>query len=160
MAQNYEMVITKNKISLYRDYESIKKKICEIWRRINNEQSIESVPCHNDPLCENWIRGETALYLIDWEYGGMNDPVWDLADLSLEAEFGVVEDDMLLEHYFGNVSWQILERFWANKVYIDYLWMLWGKSRSVYEPEKMEDYAYHRYIRLKEALKFIYKKIL
>lgn len=156
--QSYETVINKNKISLYSDYDNIKMKVSEIWRKIRSEQSIESVPCHNDPLCENWVCGTKKIYLIDWEYGGMNDPVWDLADLSLEAEFGEAEDNMLLQYYFGNVTNAILKRFLANKVYIDYLWMLWAKSRSVYEGEVMEQYANHRYNRLREELKCIYER--
>ena len=42
------------------------------------------VPCHNDPWPGNLLDADGPdgrIYLIDWEYSGMNDPMWDLADL-------------------------------------------------------------------------------
>ena len=43
-------------------------------------------PCHNDPVPENFLDLNDRVLLIDWEYAGMNDPAFDLAYLSLEAE--------------------------------------------------------------------------
>ena len=45
------------------------------------------------------------------------------------------------------------QRFFANKLYIDYLWTLWGKTRVAYDGEFMNHYAQERYERLKENLK-------
>ena len=41
---------------------------------------LPSAPCHCDPLCENFIDDEGAgrMWIVDFEYGGMNDPLWDL----------------------------------------------------------------------------------
>jgi len=62
----------------------------------------EPVPrslCHNDLVCENIVEGE-QLRLIDWEYAGMGDPLFDLAVViqhhALEPEFS----DHLLQSYF------------------------------------------------------------
>ncbi len=52
-----------------------------------NKLAITKTPCHNDPLCENWLRDPKRIYLVDWEYAGMNDPLWDLADISIEAGY-------------------------------------------------------------------------
>lgn len=41
----------------------------------------EKTLCHNDTYIVNWIVGEDALCLIDWEYAGLNDPVNDIATL-------------------------------------------------------------------------------
>ena len=43
-------------------------------------------PCHNDPVPQNFLNLGNRAMLIDWEYAGMNDPAFDLAYLSLEAE--------------------------------------------------------------------------
>ena len=44
-------------------------------------------PCHCDPLCENFLDAGERMWIVDWEYSGMNDPLWDLGDLSVEAGF-------------------------------------------------------------------------
>jgi thiamine kinase-like enzyme len=33
--------------------------------------------CHCDPLCENFLDTGTRMWIVDWEYSGMNDPMWD-----------------------------------------------------------------------------------
>ena len=58
-------------------------------------------PCHCDPLCENFLDTGERMWIVDWEYSGMNDPLWDLGDLSVEGEFGPEEDEELLAAYFG-----------------------------------------------------------
>jgi thiamine kinase-like enzyme len=58
-------------------------------------------PCHCDPLCENFIDTGERMWLVDWEYSGMNDPLWDLGDLSVEAAFGAEQDEEMLAAYFG-----------------------------------------------------------
>ncbi len=36
-------------------------------------------PCHCDPLCENFLDTGETMWIVDWEYSGMNDPMWDWA---------------------------------------------------------------------------------
>ena len=57
-------------------------------------------PCHCDPLCENFLDTGETMYLIDYEYAGNNDPMWDLGDFSVEAGFGPEHDAVLLDAYF------------------------------------------------------------
>lgn len=58
-------------------------------------------PCHCDPTGANMIDTGEHVFLIDWEYSGMNDPMWDLAYLSLEAGFDDALDRRLLQAYLG-----------------------------------------------------------
>ncbi|MEA2023482.1 MAG: phosphotransferase [Actinomycetota bacterium] len=61
----------------------------------------EMVLCHNDPYHLNFLDDGT-LWLIDWEYAGMNDPMYDLAGIAY-----TLDDkgrDLLLEAYFGSVA--------------------------------------------------------
>lgn len=95
MAKQYENIIQDNDVSLYSDYASVRNTIMQLSQ--NYLKNINKVPCHNDPLCENWVlQGTDKLYLIDWEYAGMNDPMWDLADVSIEADYSTDEDQLLL----------------------------------------------------------------
>ncbi|MEL7566249.1 MAG: phosphotransferase, partial [Dehalobacterium sp.] len=84
-------------------------------------------PCHNDTLPENWIVGDDKLYLIDWEYAGMNDPNFDLAALSLENSLSEEEERIFLsEYYGGEISEENYGRVVINKYLCDYLWALWS----------------------------------
>ena len=47
----------------------------------------------------------------------------------------------------------------ANKLYLDYLWTLWGKTRVPFSGDEMEQYALDRYMRLKINLK-IFEELL
>jgi len=154
MALSYEKIIKDNKVALYEDYDSIKNKIMQIKDTIDQAGISEKVPCHNDPLCENWIlSGAGQLYLIDWEYAGMNDGMWDLADVSIESGYSSELDQMLLEAYLEHEpSVNEKERFEANKLYLDFLWTLWGKARVPFDGDAMEAYAAERYERLKKNL--------
>lgn len=160
MAAAYEKIIFDNHVVLYADYPAIKKCIMDIKRHIDRNGAAPRVPCHNDPLCENWVLdGRGRMYLIDWEYAGMNDCLWDLADVSVEAALSQQEDAILLEAYFKREPLpDELERFQANKLYLDYLWTLWGKTRVPYDGESMEQYAAERYTRLKNNLRLHFEE--
>lgn len=85
------------------------------------------VPCHCDPLCENFLDTGTRMWIVDWEYSGMNDPMWDLGDLSVEAGFDAAQDRALLEAYFGGQPRPSDHgRMVIYKAMCDLLWTLWG----------------------------------
>jgi thiamine kinase-like enzyme len=153
MAAGYETIIRNNSVPLFDHYDAVKEQVMKIRSYVGSDQ-IAAVPCHNDPLCENWVLdSDGKLYLIDWEYAGMNDGLWDLADVSIEAGFSDEQDRMLLQFYFDrNAEPEETVRFYANKLYLDFLWALWGKTRVPFDGETMEVYAQERYLRLRQNL--------
>ncbi len=90
------------------------------------------VPSHCDPLCENFLDVGDRMFLVDYEYAGNNDPMWDLGDLSVEGEFSAEQDDALLVAYFGGrpPSDQV-GRMVVYKALCDLLWTLWGVLQHV-----------------------------
>lgn len=85
------------------------------------------VPCHCDPLCENFLDTGDRMWVVDWEYCGMNDPMWDLGDLSVEAGFDAGQDAEMLQAYFeGPPSAADHGRMVIYKAMCDLLWTLWG----------------------------------
>lgn len=153
MAEGYEKIIREKQVSMFDDYMDVKKEVMRIKAEIDDVLEIRKVPCHNDPLCENWVEGDGRMYLIDWEYAGMNDGMWDLGDVSIEAGFDDTCDEMLLCAYLGREP-DIMEKrhFQASKIYVDYLWTLWAKTRVPYDGQPMEDWAVERYTRLKSFI--------
>ena len=84
-------------------------------------------PCHCDPLCENLLDDGRRIWVIDWEYSGMNDPMWDLGDLSVEAGFEDRQDQEMMEAYFDGPSRPAdFGRMVIYKAMCDLLWTLWG----------------------------------
>ena len=121
MAANYEKIICDNNVEMYDDYSEIKKIVMQIKAEIDNAVNAKKVPCHNDALCENWVIGNGRMYLIDWEYAGMNDGMWDLADVSIEAGFNEELDNLLLAEYLGKQPDVANKKhFLASKIYVDY----------------------------------------
>lgn len=154
MAAGYEKIIRDNAVPQFDGYAEMKEQIMQIRSYVETHSETPSVPCHNDPLCENWVLDNSGkLYLIDWEYAGMNDAIWDLADVSIEAAFSEAQEEAFLKFYFGREPEQAeVIRFHANKLYLDFLWALWGKTRVPFDGEEMEQYGQNRYARLKTNL--------
>src|SRR5438093_1430295 len=73
------------------------QKEAERVRAALNERPAALRPCHCDPLAENFLDTGTRIFIIDWEYAGNNDPMWDLGDVSVEAGFGPDQDAALLQ---------------------------------------------------------------
>ena len=67
------------------------------------------------------------MFLIDWEYAGMNDGIWDLAELSIEASYEHGQDELLLTAYLGRKPLPWIEAISLPISCMDYLWTLWAK---------------------------------
>ena len=55
---------------------------------------------HNDLLAANLIDDGERLWLVDWEYGGFNSPLFDLGGLASNNELPPELEEWLLEPYF------------------------------------------------------------
>ena len=160
MADLYEKIIRDGGVAFYEDYENVKQTVMDIKAAVDATGVAPRVPCHNDSLMGNWVLdGDGKLYLIDWEYSGMNEAMWDLSCLSIEADYSPDNDDQLLEEYYGrSATVEEKKRFVAAKMYVDYLWTLWGLTRVPFDGDFMQEYADGRYIRLKKNIE-AYKKL-
>lgn len=88
---------------------------------------VAPVACHCDPLCENFLDAGDRMWIVDWEYAGMNDPMWDLGDLSVEAGMDEATEEVLLAAWFGHEAPAPARgRVVAYKAMCDLLWTLWG----------------------------------
>jgi thiamine kinase-like enzyme len=84
-------------------------------RRIENafaKSPTPAVPCHNDLLPGNVLFAPDRVWLLDFEYAGMNDVFFDLGNLSVNSELSQEAEERLLTLYFGqvtNASWARLQ---------------------------------------------------
>jgi thiamine kinase-like enzyme len=87
------------------------------------------VPCHNDLLNANFL-DDGELRIVDWEYAGMGDRFFDLANLSINHDFGLDEDRILLAAYFGAERPADLASVRLMRVMSDFREAMWGVLQS------------------------------
>lgn len=118
-------------------------------------------PCHNDLVPENFLLNETGkLFLIDWEYSGMNDCYWDLASYLLESEATVEETTIFLTYYFERMPKQKdLLKIKIYQAFQDILWAIWSLVKKEKNINDFITYGQQRYERgsktIKELIKYV-----
>jgi thiamine kinase-like enzyme len=84
-------------------------------------------PCHNDLLNANFIRStDRRIRIVDWEYAGMGDRFFDLANFSINHELEPDEDDVLLDSYFGELRDRDREHLRLMRFMSDFREAMWG----------------------------------
>lgn len=86
-------------------------------------------PCHNDLLNGNFLLTDW-LYILDWEYAGMGDIFFDLANFSNNHELSPEQDRLLLHSYFGEVTSRHLAHLNIMKIMSDFREAMWGLVQS------------------------------
>ncbi|MCF8053309.1 MAG: phosphotransferase [Desulfobacterales bacterium] len=99
--------------------------------------------CHNDLLSENFIHDPNGkMWIIDWEYGGMNDPYFDLGDICVEHPLTVEQEEILLKTYCGEMSEGRLCRMRLHKLTADVWWGMWGMIQDKISSLDFDFYTY------------------
>ncbi|HEY0521614.1 MAG TPA: phosphotransferase [Ilumatobacteraceae bacterium] len=84
------------------------------------------VPCHNDLLPANVLFDADRVWLLDFEYAGMNDVFFDLANLSVNSDLGHDADERVLTLYFGRVSTAAWARLQLMKMMSEFREGMWA----------------------------------
>jgi thiamine kinase-like enzyme len=89
-------------------------------------QPLIRCPCHNDLLNANFLVTDRQLYILDWEYAGMGDIFFDLANFSNNHELTAEEDRLLLDCYFGRITPRNIAHLNIMKIMSDFREAMWG----------------------------------
>jgi thiamine kinase-like enzyme len=84
------------------------------------------VPCHNDLLTANFLFDGERLRIVDWEYAGMGDSFFDLANFSINHELGEEEREALLLAYFGELRPDDVSALELMTFMSDFREAMWG----------------------------------
>jgi thiamine kinase-like enzyme len=151
---NYLNMAKKLSATIPDGYEAVHKQ-AENVRTALASHDLPIAPCHCDPLAENFLDTNDRMVIIDFEYSGNNDPMWDLGDLSVEAEFDTDQDRVLMNAYFdGDPPAFDLGRMVLYKAMCDLLWTLWGVVQHANNnpAEDFWSYAVNRLDRCKRLM--------
>jgi thiamine kinase-like enzyme len=85
-----------------------------------------AVPCHNDLLNANFIRSPEGIRLVDWEYAGMGDRFFDLANFAVNHEFDGAGESALLAAYFGEARPADVAHLRLLRFMSDFREAMWG----------------------------------
>lgn len=126
MIDDYLKILSTKDVALPAGYHDVLRE-AENIRTALSQHPAQLVACHCDPLCENFLDTGDRMWIVDWEYSGMNDPMWDLGDLSVEGKFGEEQDEEMFRAYFGGEPKPAERgRIVIYKAMCDLLWTLWG----------------------------------
>lgn len=154
MIDDYLNILSGKDIDLPSGYADIVAAAQPVKQILHDAPAILA-PCHCDPLCENFLDDGQRMWIVDWEYSGMNDPMWDLGDLSVEAGFNAKQDLNLLHAYFDRAPTAAeTGRMIIYKAMCDLLWTLWGLIQHAdgNEAEDFNAYALTRFNRCKALM--------
>jgi len=102
-----------------------------IAARIEVQRSTDAhVPCHNDLLNANFLEDGERLWIVDWEYAGMGDRFFDLANFAINHELEDEASRAFLEAYFGELREVDGETLELMRFMSDFREAMWGVVQS------------------------------
>jgi thiamine kinase-like enzyme len=123
VVEAYRETAERRGVSIPDEYSWAKERADEIERA---RAGADVVPCHNDLLNANFIVDGERLWLVDWEYAGMGDRFFDLANFSINHELGEEENEALLEAYFGEFRAEDMRALRLMRFMSDFREAMWG----------------------------------
>lgn len=94
---------------------------------------VELVIGHNDLLAANILDDGDRLWLIDWEYGGFNTPLFDLAGLAGNNGLHEGQERAMLEQYFeapADARWRAYQAMKCASLMRETLWSMTSELHS------------------------------
>jgi thiamine kinase-like enzyme len=95
----YTAAARRYNVSFPREFDWLTARVQEAEQALARHPA-PPCPCHNDLLNANFLT-DGRLWILDWEYAGMGDRFFDLANFSDHHELTDEQDRFLLECYFG-----------------------------------------------------------
>jgi thiamine kinase-like enzyme len=110
-------------------------------------------PCHNDLLNANFLNSDGKLIILDWEYAGMGDVYFDLANFSHHHALADTQIRFFLAAYFGAATGKHFARLKLMEPLSDLREALWGTVQTGISTldEDFAGYAHQWYARAAEA---------
>ena len=127
--ERYVRIVQERGLRLPERYLEFAPQVAEIERAMAVRDE-GTVPCNNDLLAENFIWTGDRFQLIDYEYSGNNDPMFELGNVWSESNLSLEQLDELIAHYYGRplVNKVARARLWG--LMSKYGWTLWASIQD------------------------------
>jgi thiamine kinase-like enzyme len=127
------------------------KAIADRIERVRGEQPLRS--CHNDLLNANFVLASGRFWIVDWEYAGMGDRFFDLANFSVNHECDAESNERLLRAYFGEVRADDMRALVLMRFMSDFREAMWGVVQQAISELDFDfaDYANEHFERLQRT---------
>ena len=126
VVDDYRATAEAHGVEIPTDFDEA-REVAERIRAARGSQPV--VPCHNDLLNANFL-DDGSIRIVDWEYAGMGDRFFDLANFSVNHEFGVDDDGRFLRAYFGDLREKDLASLRLMRFMSDFREAMWGVLQS------------------------------
>jgi thiamine kinase-like enzyme len=101
-----------------------------------------TVPCNNDLLAANLIDDGARLWVIDYEYGGNNDPCFELGNIAAESQLGLEHLEVLVDSYYGRRLHHKVARARLLAVMSNFGWTLWASIQDAVSPIEFDFWSW------------------
>ena len=102
------------------------------------------VPSNNDLLARN-IMDDGRIRIIDYDFSGMNDPMFDVGDLAMEGDYGPEQIQVACAAYFGAHDPVQFARASLFGIAAQYTWsLLFAGMHALLSTSPAEDFDYWR----------------
>lgn len=147
IVEDYRSVAFREGVELPAAYATAR----QIARRIEAARgAIPERPCHNDLLNANFIDDGSRIRIVDWEYAGMGDIFFDLANFSINHLLDADDQSRLLEAYFGSIRPEHQRALTLMRFMSDFREAMWGVVQNAVSALDFDfaGYADEHFVRL------------
>ena len=123
VVEDYRATAQERGVEIPANYEAARKIAGRIERA---RGTTPERPCHNDLLNANFIDDGARVRIVDWEYAGMGDIFFDLANLAVNHELDEAAEAGLLTAYFGRESERNRDALVLMRFMSDFREAMWG----------------------------------
>jgi len=119
-------------------YAAAKVLADEIEHALGNR---DPCPCHNDLLNANFIADGDRIWIVDWEYAGMGEPFFDLANFAVNNGLEDDGESALLAAYGGDGA-RDAARLTVMRFMSDFREAMWGAVQAAVSELEVDYEAY------------------